>query len=110
MVGPGVPIANENPALTTTPLLFTTTGPVVAPFGMIAVTLVFVQLVNVVAATPLKVTVLFQRLVPKLIPVIVTGVPTAPDAGEMPEIVGVAGRLNTNESTGVARIPPTNHV
>jgi hypothetical protein len=65
-----------------TPLLpnpptVTTTGPVAAPLGTGATMLVLLQNVGVVA-TPLNVTVLVPWDAPKLVPVIVTGVPTGP--------------------------------
>src|SRR5437762_12398199 len=65
-----------------TPLLaipptVTTTLPVVAPPGTDATMLVALQLV-VLAAVPLKVT---APVVPKLVPVMVTAVPTGPEVG-----------------------------
>src|SRR6267142_144278 len=72
-----------------TPLLaipptVTTTLPVVAPPGTEATMLVALQLV-VLAAVPLKVTV---PVVPKLVPVMVTAVPTGPEVGFRLVIVG----------------------
>jgi hypothetical protein len=110
MVGTGMMTVNEYPALGETPLLLTITEPVVAPMGMTTAMLVFVQLLNVVAATPLNVTVLFQRLVPKLAPVIVTEAPTAPDDGEILLMVGVDGVLMVKVSVGAAATPATYHV
>src|SRR5580704_13869532 len=66
------------------PLEFTTTFPVVAPFGTVVEMLVAVQLV-VLAAIPLKVTVPNE---PKFVPVIVTPVPTAPVFTERFVMVG----------------------
>ena len=68
-----------------TPLLarpptVTTTLPVVAPAGTVTAMLVLLQVVAV-AAVPLKVTVLLPCVAPKFVPVIVTGVPTAPEVG-----------------------------
>src|SRR5262245_5456366 len=63
-----------------TPLTVTTTGPVAAPAGALAVTLVALQAV-VDAAMPLNVTVLLPRVEPKFAPVIETSTPTGPDAG-----------------------------
>jgi hypothetical protein len=65
----------------------TTTLPLVAPAGTVAAMLVLFQLVAV-AAVPLKVTVLLPCVVPKFVPVIVTGVPTAPVFGLTVLIVG----------------------
>ena len=67
---------NATPLLATPPVV-TTTFPVVAPFGTEVDMLVVLQLV-VVAAVPLKVTV---PEAPKFVPVMVTGVPTAPEVG-----------------------------
>src|SRR6266446_1312945 len=62
------------------PLTCTTTLPVVAPVGTGTTMLVALQLVGV-AVVPLNVTVLEPCVVPKFAPVIVTGVPAAPDVG-----------------------------
>src|SRR5260370_11039909 len=67
--------------LLATPPTVTTTLPVVAPAGTGTVMLVAVQLLAVPAGVPLNVTVLEPCGVPKLAPVIVTGVPTGPEAG-----------------------------
>lgn len=48
------------------------------------------QLMAVPAALPLKVMVLVPWLAPKLLPVIVTTVPTIPEAGDNVDIVGEA--------------------
>ena len=69
-----------------TPLLalpptVTTTGPVVALEGTGATILVLLQLVGV-AVVPLNFTVLVPWVDPKLDPLMVTDVPTAPDVGE----------------------------
>ena len=58
----------------------TTTLPLVAPAGTVAAMLVLFQLVAA-AAVPLKATVLLSCVVPKFVPAIVTGVPTAPVFG-----------------------------
>ena len=63
--------------LLATPPTVTTTFPVVAPFGTGATILVALQLVGV-AAVRLNVTV---PAVPKLVPVMVTTVPTGPEDG-----------------------------
>ena len=54
--------------------------PVVAPAGTVTAMLVLLQVVGV-AVVPLKVTVLLPCVAPKLVPVIVTGVPTVPEVG-----------------------------
>jgi hypothetical protein len=58
----------------------TTTLPVVATVGTGTTMLVALQLVGV-AAVPLNVTVLVPCVAPKFVPVMVTEVPTGPDAG-----------------------------
>jgi hypothetical protein len=75
-----------------TPLLalletVTTTFPVVAPLGTVAVMLVAPQAV-VVAAVPLNFTVLDPWLDPKFDPLMTTDAPTAPEVGFRLEIVG----------------------
>jgi hypothetical protein len=69
------------------PLMVTTTFPVVAPVGTGTVMLVSLQLVGV-AVVPLNVTVLVARVAPKIVPLIVTEVPTAPVGGERTVIEG----------------------
>jgi hypothetical protein len=66
--------------LPATPPTVTTTFPLAAPLGTGTVMLVSLQLVGV-ATVPLKLTMLELCTAPKLVPVIVTGVPTGPDAG-----------------------------
>lgn len=66
--------------LLASPFTVTTTGPVVAPDGTVAVILVLPQVV-VLAEVPLKVTVLVDFVVPKLLPAIVTEEFTAPAVG-----------------------------
>src|SRR6266568_3837618 len=63
-----------------TPPTVTTTLPVVAPAGTGTKMAVGLQIVGT-AAVPLNVTVLLPWLVPKLAPVIVTGVPTGAEPG-----------------------------
>jgi hypothetical protein len=72
--------------LLATPPTVTTTFPVVAPVGTDVAMLVEVQLV-VAAGVPLNVTVPED---PKLVPVIVTAVPTIPDVGFRLIMLGVA--------------------
>jgi hypothetical protein len=66
------------------PLTVTLTGPVVAPAGTVTTKLVAVALVTV-ADVPLNFTVLFEGVVLKLVPLIVTDVPTAPIVGVNPD-------------------------
>jgi hypothetical protein len=75
----GTLTVNASPLLTP-PSTVTTTLPVVAPVGTGTTMLVADQLVGV-AATPLNVTVLAPCVAPNPVPVIVTGVPTAPTVG-----------------------------
>src|SRR5438105_9083721 len=70
--------------LLATPPTVTTTLPVVAPPGTDATMLVALQLV-VLAVVPLKAT---APVVPKLVPVMVTAVPTGPEVGFRLVIVG----------------------
>src|SRR5258705_372070 len=78
MVG-GTVTVNETPLLARPPTV-TTTFPVVAPAGTGTTMLVADHVVGV-AAVPLKVSVLVPLVAPKLVPVIVTGAPTAPLVG-----------------------------
>ena len=83
----------------------TTTFPVVAPLGTLATMLVALQLVAV-AVVPLNFTVLLPCVEPKLVPVIVTEAPMAPDVGERLVILGAAkavedrAKKNARTSTG----------
>jgi hypothetical protein len=84
----------------------TTTFPVVAPLGTFATILVAPQLVAV-AVVPLNFTVLLPWVEPKLVPVIVTEAPTAPDVGERLVILGAAtavedSRKNEKQRTRTA--------
>ena len=83
---------NATPLLAT-PETVTTTFPVVAPLGTGTTMLVAFQLVGV-PSVPLNVTVLEPCAVPKFVPVIVTEVPTVPDAGLRLEILGVGSTVN----------------
>lgn len=74
------------------PLTVTTTLPVVAPVGTIATMEVALQLVMVVTAVPLNLTVLVPWLDPKFEPAIVTEAPTAPDVGERLVMLGAASK------------------
>ena len=78
-------------ALLATPLTVTITGPVVAPAGTGVTICVLFQLVAVPALIPLNVTVLVPWVAPNSDPVIVTGVSTAPEVGEIVLITGAFG-------------------
>jgi hypothetical protein len=67
--------------LLSTPLACTMRFPVVAPVGTVVVMLVAVQAVAV-AVVPLNLTVLVPCVDPKLVPVMVTDAPTAPEVSE----------------------------
>ena len=80
MLGPveALVTVNLTPALATPPEVVTTTFPVVAPSGTFASILLLAQL-DVVAVVPLKVT--DPPELPKLVPLILTLVPTGPSSG-----------------------------
>jgi hypothetical protein len=87
-----------------TPLLpwaftVTTTLPLVAPIGTGTMIEVGLQLLGV-PVVPLNVTVLVPWIEPKLVPVIVTDVPTAPELGDRLMIEG--GRITVNETPVLA--------
>jgi len=86
-----------------TPPTVTTTLPVVAPDGTGTLMLVADHAVGV-AGVPLNVTVLVSWVAPKLLPLIVTAVPTRPLDGERLVRVGVG--MTVNVSALLAR-PPT---
>src|SRR5271166_6387382 len=77
MIGAGAVTVKFTPLLVIPPAV-TTTFPVVAPLGTDTVILVPLHAVGV-PAVPLNVTVLVPCVAPKFVPVIITGVPTAPD-------------------------------
>jgi hypothetical protein len=79
----------KNTPLLVSPLAVTTTFPVVAPLGTVAVMLVVLQTV-VAAVTPLKLTV---PLDPKLVPEITTDEPTDPEVGFRPLMLGAGGTV-----------------
>ena len=87
-VDPDAGTVNVTPRLETPPV-FTTTLPVVAPDGTVATILVVLQLL-IAAEVPLKVTVPVV-VFPKLTPLMVTTVPTAPEVGLSLEMLGAAG-------------------
>ncbi len=80
----------------------TVTFPVVAPVGTVVVIDVEVEAVTV-AATPLNFTILLASNVLKLVPVMVTAVPTAPLVGVKPVTVGVG---TTTAKFNVHDCPP----
>src|SRR6266404_4301995 len=86
MLGGGGVTTKFIPLLATPPTV-TTTFPGVAPAGTGATMLVAPQLAGV-AVTPLNFTVLVPGVVPKFAPLIVTDVPTTPDAGFRLVILG----------------------
>jgi hypothetical protein len=102
MIGGGGVTVNAEPLLVIPPTA-TTTFPLVAPPGTGIVMLKSLQLVGV-AAVPLKLTTLELCTAPKLVPVIVTGVPTAPDAGLRPLMPGVTVKFTPLLTLGM---PPT---
>ena len=69
------------------PLTWTLIGPVVAPAGTSTRMLVLVSL-RMLAGVPLKVTVALSPPSSRLVPVMVTGVPTGPLVGERPVMAG----------------------
>jgi len=89
--------------LLATPLVFTTTLPVVAPVGTAVAIDVAVQLV-IVATVPLNVTVPLPCVAPKFVPVIVTAVPTGPEVFDRLVIFGVG---STVKLTPLLATPPT---
>src|SRR6266446_6554682 len=90
--------------LLATPPTVTTTFPVVAPADTGTTMLAALQLVGV-AVTPLNFTVLVPCTAPKFAPLIVTGVPTNPDAGFRPVMLGT-GAVTVN-ATPLLATPPT---
>jgi hypothetical protein len=79
--------------LVSTPLVFTTTGPVVAPDGTVAAILVALQLVTV-AVVPLNLTAPLPCVEPKFAPVMVTAAPTIPEVTDKLEMLGVGSTVN----------------
>ena len=102
MVGVGRTL-NAVPLLATPPTV-TTTLPVVALVGTGTTILVADQLVGV-ANVRLNLTILVPRVAPKLVPVIVTTVPTAPLVGE--RLVMVGGGASTVNAAPALGTPPT---
>jgi hypothetical protein len=91
--------------LLATPPTVTTTLPVLAPAGTGATMLVALQLVGV-AAVPLNFTVLDPCDEPKFVPVIVTEVPAAPEAG-LTLVIDGEGAVVTVNVIPLLATPPT---
>lgn len=100
---PRVSFTVKRMPLLATPAAFTTTFPVVAPEGTDTTMLVVLQLVGV-AVVPLNVTSLVPCVAPKLVPVIVTEVPTTP---EFTDRLLIAGAGMTMKLTPVLATPNT---
>jgi hypothetical protein len=90
------------PLLATPPAAVTTTLPVVAPAGTSTTMLVALQLSGV-TEVPLKLTDPLPCARPKLVPVIVTETPTAPEAGKRLVMLGAAVTVNV---TPLLATPP----
>jgi len=102
-LGPGTVTVKLTPLLAAPPTV-TTTLPVVAPAGTVAVMLAAPQLVGV-AVIPLNFTVLVPCVAPKFAPAIVTDVPGNPDVGFKLVMLG-AGTV-TVKLTPLLASPPT---
>jgi hypothetical protein len=89
-----------------TPLVVTEMVPVVAPEGTVVVMVVEVDALTT-AVVPLKETTLFAGEVLKLVPVIVTVAPTAPEAGLNPDSVGEPGTVKLDELVKVTPLVVT---
>jgi hypothetical protein len=89
MLGTSSATVKLTPLLACPPTV-TTTLPVVAPLGTGTTIEVGPQLVGV-PAVPLKSTVLVPCVDPKLLPVIVTDIPTGPEVGDRLVMTGVRG-------------------
>src|SRR5215469_7025580 len=86
-LGPGLFTVKATPLLATLETV-TTIFPVRAPFGTGTAMLAALQFVGV-AVIPLNVTVLVLCVLPKLVPVMVTGVPMFPEVGLTELMLGV---------------------
>ncbi len=102
MLGAAVTV-NATPLLAN-PETFTTTFPVVAPFGTGATILVELQLVGAVTI-PLNVTMLDPWVAPKFVPVIVTEVPIEPEVGD--KLVMLGAGVVTVKLTPLLAAPET---
>jgi hypothetical protein len=89
-------------ALLARPATVTTTLPLVAPLGTGARMLVVLQLVGV-ALVPLKLIVLVPCVDPKLVPVMVTEVPTGPEVGD--RLVMLGGVVTVSVATLLVTLP-----
>jgi hypothetical protein len=89
IAGPCADVTVNVMPLLMTLLTVTATDPVVAPLGTGATILLALQLLGV-AAVPLNLMLLVPCDVPKFAPLIVTEVPTPPDAGDRLTTLGVA--------------------
>ncbi len=105
LVSVGTAITVYVRALLAIPPTDTTTLPVVALDGTVT-TMLLADQVSGVAAVPLNVTVLVPAVAPKLLPLIVTAVPTCPVDGERLVSVGVGVADTVNVNALLAR-PPT---
>jgi hypothetical protein len=92
-VGNGCVVTVNHTPLLLIPFTVTTTFPDVTPLGTGTTIDVALQLVGV-PTVPLNVTVLLPWLDPKLVPVIVTEVPTATDIGDALAMAGVGNTVN----------------
>ena len=77
----------------------------VAPAGTVTVNAVVVAAVTFAFTDPIN-TMLLDGVALKLVPVMVTEVPTGPDAGENELIVGCARLFNEIQKTNKKRIKP----
>src|SRR5208283_699975 len=102
MLGAAVTV-NVTPLLATPPAAVTTTLPVVAPVGTVAVMLDAPQLVIVVALVPLNLTLPFPCDGPKFDPAITIDDPTAPVFGISDVMFGAAVTVNV---TPLLATPP----
>src|SRR5579884_1819663 len=91
--GGGAAVTVKATPLLACPPTWTFTFPVMAPAGTETVMLVALHALAAPAGTPAKVTTLFAWVAPKLLPVIVTAVPTPPEVGFRFEITGTGFRL-----------------
>ncbi len=102
MLGAAVTV-NVTPLLATPPAAVTTTLPVVAPVGTLAVMLLALQLVIVVAVVPLNFTLPFPCDGPKFDPAMTMEDPTAPVLGVKDVMLGAAVTVNV---TPLLATPP----
>src|SRR5262249_28657208 len=103
LVSVGVGTTVNVSVLLASPPTVTTTLPVVAPAGTGTTMLVAAHVVGV-AVVPLNVTVLVPLLAPKLLPLMVTAVPTGPLDGD--RLVSVGGAV-TVKVCALLATPPT---